>query len=127
MALELDAVRALFPSLTKLVWMNHGGGAPMHERARAAVQHALGVMVDGSPLDLGEAYAAARTALADGLARLVNVDAADITLTRATAHGLSLVARGLDWREGDNVVSARLEYPSNVYPWMALAAQGVEL
>ncbi|HWC65612.1 MAG TPA: aminotransferase class V-fold PLP-dependent enzyme, partial [Thermoanaerobaculia bacterium] len=37
-----------------------------------------------------------------------------------------LVAQGLDWRSGDNVVGDDLEFPANVYPWMNLAPRGVE-
>ena len=43
-----------------------------------------------------------------------------------TSTALSLVAEGLDWQPGDNVVGAALEFPSNVYPWMGLASRGVE-
>jgi selenocysteine lyase/cysteine desulfurase len=38
-----------------------------------------------------------------------------------------VIAEGLDWEAGDNVVSAACEYPSNVYPWMNLERRGVEL
>jgi selenocysteine lyase/cysteine desulfurase len=43
-----------------------------------------------------------------------------------TSDGLAVVANGLDWREGDNVVGASCEFPSNVYPWMNLGPKGVE-
>ncbi|MEA2656113.1 MAG: cysteine desulfurase / selenocysteine lyase, partial [Chloroflexota bacterium] len=59
-------------------------------------------------------------------AQIINGSPDGIALTRSTAHGLSLVAQGLDWERGDNVVGAQWEYPANVYPWMALAADGVE-
>ena len=38
-----------------------------------------------------------------------------------------MVAEGFPWREGDNVVTAAEEYPSNLYPWMNLAGRGVQL
>jgi selenocysteine lyase/cysteine desulfurase len=37
-----------------------------------------------------------------------------------------LVAAGLDWREGDNVIAVDSEYPSNVYPWWGLRRWGVQ-
>ncbi len=43
-----------------------------------------------------------------------------------TATGLSLIAEGLDWQPGDNVVGIGCEFPSNVYPWLGLTARGVE-
>ena len=99
----------------------------MHTRAQEAVARAASEMTDGSMLTMTEGFAADRNGLFEGLANMLNADPAHITLTRATAHGLSLLAGGLDWKEGDNVVSARMEFPTNLYPWMALADRGVEL
>ena len=50
----------------------------------------------------------------------------EVAFVENTSTGLSLIAEGLDWRPGDNVVSAELEFPSNVYPWMRLAEHGIE-
>jgi selenocysteine lyase/cysteine desulfurase len=49
-----------------------------------------------------------------------------VAFVENTSTALSMVAEGLDWRPGDNVVGAAFEFPSNVYPWMSLAARGVE-
>lgn len=50
----------------------------------------------------------------------------EVAFVENTSSALSMVAEGLDWRPGDNVVGAALEFPSNVYPWMSLADRGVE-
>ena len=51
----------------------------------------------------------------------------EVAFVENTSTALSMVAEGLDWRSGDNVVGAALEFPSNVYPWMELAtSRGVE-
>ncbi|HQU17269.1 MAG: class V aminotransferase [Chromatiales bacterium 21-64-14] len=66
--------------------------------------------------------------LRERLARLINVgSAADIGLLKSTSEGLSVIAYGLDWQPGDNVVSAREEFPSNRLPWDSLRARGVAL
>lgn len=39
---------------------------------------------------------------------------------------MMLVAQGLRWQAGEQVVTAECEFPSNVYPWLNLAEQGVE-
>jgi selenocysteine lyase/cysteine desulfurase len=36
-----------------------------------------------------------------------------------------LVANGLDWKPGDEVIFYPDDYPANVYPWQALAERGV--
>ncbi len=50
----------------------------------------------------------------------------EVAFVENTSSALSMVAEGLDWKPGDNVVGAALEFPSNVYPWMNLASRGVE-
>lgn len=50
----------------------------------------------------------------------------EIALVGPTSIGLSLVANGLDWKAGDNVVFYPDDYPSNVVPWMALKDRGVD-
>src|SRR5690606_15397000 len=50
----------------------------------------------------------------------------DIALLKNTSEGISLVAAGLDWRTGDNLVSSRQEFPSNRLAWEQLAGRGVE-
>jgi selenocysteine lyase/cysteine desulfurase len=44
-----------------------------------------------------------------------------------TSLALSFLASGLKLRKGDNILVYFEDYPSNVYPWMALAEQGVEV
>src|SRR5262249_7152300 len=60
-------------------------------------------------------------------ARLLHTRATRIAFGHATSDGVNLVANGLDWRSGDNVVTIAGEFPSNVYAWMNLAGHGVEL
>ncbi len=62
------------------------------------------------------------------LARLTGADSEDdIALLKNTTEGISLVAWGLDWQAGDNIVLPRDEFPSNRLPWLAQSAHGVEI
>lgn len=58
---------------------------------------------------------------------LVNCDPDDVAFLKSTGEGLSLVALGLDWKPGDEVVTYDQEFPSGVYPWLALAPKGVRV
>src|SRR5438477_4642229 len=123
----MDPVEArdLYPITRQYIFMNHAGVSPMSERARAAVEAMAGQLTAKpltSPLAMEEA-----DRLRELLARLFTCGADHIALTRSTAHGISLLAAGLDWEPGDNVVGARGEYPANVYPWLALKDRGVEM
>ena len=51
----------------------------------------------------------------------------EVAFVGPTSLALSYVASGLKFRRGDNVLVYFDDYPSNVYPWMALAEQGVQV
>src|ERR1700737_513329 len=117
--------RALFPICDEHIHFNHAGVAPMSVRVRAAVEHVTQVMSEeGFSFD---DYTETLGQLRASLGTLVGVNPARGAIPRGTAHGISLLARGLDWKEGDNVVGARLEYPANLYPWMAARDRGVDM
>ncbi|HXY43730.1 MAG TPA: aminotransferase class V-fold PLP-dependent enzyme [Acidimicrobiales bacterium] len=56
---------------------------------------------------------------------LIGCDPADVALLHSTGEGISLVSLGLDWQSGDEVVLYDQEFPSGVYPWLALEERGV--
>jgi selenocysteine lyase/cysteine desulfurase len=61
------------------------------------------------------------------LSWLVDRPASDIALLAHASEGVNLVAQSLDWRSGDNIVVADVEFPSMVYPWAHLNRFGVEI
>ena len=67
------------------------------------------------------------TRLRQQLANLIHADSSDeIALLKNTSEGLSVIAQGLNWSAGDNIVIAAEEFPSNRIVWQALAPLGVE-
>lgn len=61
------------------------------------------------------------------LALLINARSTDeIAILKNTSEGLSLIAQGLSFKAGDNIVIPAEEFPSNKIVWQALHAQGVE-
>jgi selenocysteine lyase/cysteine desulfurase len=61
-------------------------------------------------------------------AKLINAEASEIALVKNTSEGISIVARGIDWKPGDRIVTAGVEYPANIYPWMEMVrTRGVQL
>ncbi|GAA2387730.1 aminotransferase class V-fold PLP-dependent enzyme [Dactylosporangium salmoneum] len=61
------------------------------------------------------------------LAAVAGVDAADVALVGDASTAWNLVAGGLDWRPGDNVVLNEFEHPSVVFPFLRLAPAGLEV
>lgn len=115
-----------FPVTRECVYLNHAGIGPLSQRAATRMMMmAETVSRSGDRLWWDRMEEAGRVR---GLAaRLLGArESHEVAFVENTSTALSLVAEGLDWQPGDNVVGAALEFPSNVYPWMGLASRGVE-
>ena len=67
------------------------------------------------------------TRLRGQLQRLINAPSIqDIALLKNTSEALSVVAEGIGWNKGDNIISTNEEFPSNRIPWQAQSDKGVE-
>jgi len=61
-------------------------------------------------------------------ATLLNLsDSDDIAFVKNTSEGLSMIAEGLQWQAGDEVIIARQEFPSNRIPWQAQQRHGIKV
>jgi len=60
--------------------------------------------------------------------QLINAVTTDeIAILKNTSEGLSLIAQGLTFQPGDNIVIPAEEFPSNRIVWQALTTQGVDV
>src|SRR5262245_45235229 len=117
--------QAEFPVATEKVFLGHAGVCPLPRRV-------VDAMADFTLLcsmsDQEDAYAPGRMLEVRRLAaRLIHAQPEEIALVGPTSLALSFVASGLSLRRGDNILVYQDDYPSNVYPWMALAAKGVQV
>ncbi|MFZ2956928.1 MAG: aminotransferase class V-fold PLP-dependent enzyme [Candidatus Ozemobacteraceae bacterium] len=117
--------RSLFPVTRSWIYLNHAAIGPLATPVvEAAETYLRGISHDGDahwnrtgPL---------MEDLRGALARRLHVTSEEIAFTRNTSEGVSLLAYGLDWRDGDNVVLPSIEFPANVHPWIGLKHRGVE-
>lgn len=62
------------------------------------------------------------------VARLIGAEPEEIAFTQNGTEGINLVASGLEWRPGDEVVLLDVEFHSNFVPWLRLEKErGVRL
>lgn len=116
-----------FPQRKGILYLNHAAVAPWPARTAAAVRRFAEENARQGALDYAR-WLQVEHRLKQRLARLIHVaSASDIALVKNTSEGLSLLAYGLDWQAGDNIVSTTQEFPSNRIVWESLADQGVEL
>ena len=122
-----DALRQReFPVSERWAYFDHAAVAPLPRRsgdmlrAWAAEQEANGVV---NWLDWERKLEVLRRRCATW----IGAEPEEIAFVNSTTQGIGIVAEGFPWRDGDNVVTAAEEYPSNVYPWMNLKSRGVSL
>jgi selenocysteine lyase/cysteine desulfurase len=117
--------RQQMPVVDHWAFLNHAATSPIPESSRRAMTR----YADEAAREGGMAWGRWNQrqhevrALA---ASLINAHPDEIAIVRSTTEGINLVAEGLDWRNGDNIVSLADEFPSNVYPWMNQQFRGVE-
>jgi selenocysteine lyase/cysteine desulfurase len=114
-----------FPVAREKVFLAHAGVCPLPQRVTKAIQTYL----EYCTLDDQESvFPASRLMEARQLAaRLLQAQPDEIAFVGPTSLALSYVASGLTFRKNDNILIYLDDYPSNVYPWMALAEKGVQI
>ena len=114
-----------FPVTRDKIFLAHAGDCPLPRRVAEAIADYARESSTGDQekfvypaiLDQGRKLAA----------QLLNCQPDDVAFVGPTSLALSFLASGLKLRRGDNILIYFDDYPSNVYPWMALAEQGVEV
>ncbi len=121
---KFNRVRDLFPVTKRLIYFNHAAVSPLSARTAGSIERQVREQMEyGVEKEcIWEERVEKGRRLAAGL---LNAEPGEIAFVKNTTEGLNLFARGLDWREGDNVVLPRVEFPANVYPWLSLESRGV--
>jgi selenocysteine lyase/cysteine desulfurase len=113
-----------FPVTRHKIFLAHAAVCALPRRVAEAIHdYALNTTLGDQEETMPEAQIRRGRALA---AKLLHGQAEEIAFVGPTSLALSFVASGLPWRKGDNLLVYFDDYPSNVYPWMALAEKGVE-
>lgn len=117
--------RARMPVTRRWAYFDHAAVAPLCGPAQAAMIEWADDLADNGDADWGRWRKRIETVRSHA-AKLVGAKTSEIALIRNTTEGVNLVAEGIDWRPGDNVVVPAGEFPTNLYPWLNLKSRGVE-
>ena len=124
---NIQELRQLFFPITRnCVYLNHAADGPLP----SPVAHTLYTYIDDSS-NFGNVNFARWVEHERGahrrMANMIRVRPDQVAMTASTGDGLMMIAAGLRWKPGDMIVSAECEFPSNVYPWLNLQEQGVQI
>ena len=125
--MQLDDVRKLFPHLkTGKIYFNHASTGPMSERVKDKLIHLIrdrsGEKIDDYK-EFMQTYEEAKYILAE----LINSTPARIAFVDNTSNGINIIAQGLKLKKGDRILLNDIEFPANVYPFLNLKKNGIEI
>ncbi|MBL7136767.1 MAG: aminotransferase class V-fold PLP-dependent enzyme [Candidatus Marinimicrobia bacterium] len=123
---KLEDYRSLFPITKEMIYLNHAATSPLSLRVIEMIEehfHQRSTIIVENWDFVLDKIKELRTLLA----KLVGTDNSRIALVYNTSHGLNIVASGLEWKEGDEILIPEGEFPSNVYPFLNLRRKGVKI
>lgn len=110
----------------ELIYLNHAAVSPWPLRTAKAVETFARENLTQGTLGYPE-WLQVETQLRHKLQRLINAPSVDdISLMKSTSEALSVVAYGIEWNAGENIVIFAQEFPSNRIVWESLKCLGVE-
>jgi selenocysteine lyase/cysteine desulfurase len=106
------------------VWLNTAHQGPLPKVAIEAAKATLEQKVRPHFL-LDEDFFEVPRRLKVALGKLTGAAPEDIILGNSTTYGLDLLANGIQWQHGDEVLLVDGDFPADVFPWLILRNQGV--
>ncbi|MDH5639584.1 MAG: aminotransferase class V-fold PLP-dependent enzyme [Nitrospinota bacterium] len=121
---QSEAIRARFPALNGMVFLNSAGLTPIPTSCRDIMVEMTQDLCSYAYLKMANweksVIKARQTA-----ATITGCSPEEMAFVKNTSTGVSIVASGLRLVPGDEVIINDLEFPSNVYPWLNLERKGV--
>jgi len=124
--LDIERIRSEFPITRKYAYFDNAAVGPLPTRVVETTRRVLEEKCEG---DLHwESWESTAEETRKSIAVLIGTSDDELALVHSTSEGVSIVANGLSYEKGSNIVTCDMEFPSNLFPWQALAKrQGLEL
>lgn len=122
--INLAQVRAEIPALDDVIYLNTGTFGPLPRVVAQVVRDAYEkIEAHGTftPTIFQDLELAGFETTRQKAAALLNASREEIALTRNVSDGINIVAHGIDWQPGDEVIISDQEHPSGATPWINLA------
>lgn len=123
-------LRQEFAALQGQVYLNTGTAGPLPRKSVEVLQKGLQNQWRQGRAHLPDyqRFTGQETLLREKIAELVHVGAQEVVLTHNTSEGLNIALWGIDWRDGDEVVTTTLEHEGVLVPLYQLArVKGIQI
>jgi selenocysteine lyase/cysteine desulfurase len=126
--MDATALRAQFPVLAEVAYLNAGTDGPLPAAAVAAARAELEAeLAEGRTRAHFERRFELQAGLREGYASVLGCAADDVALTTCTSEGLGNVLAGMDLGPGDEIVTSDAEHPGMLGPLRAARDRGVDV
>ena len=122
--IDWNQVRSEFPALERWTYLNTATFGQMPRRAEAAVAAHFAHRAELACADFLEWFTD-HDCLRSRIAELVHCAPNDVAFFQNACSALALLVQGIDWREGDEVLTFEHEFPNNIYNTAYLESRGV--
>ena len=109
------------------IWMNTSHQGALPKAAAAALAEAVQWKISPDRMANSSLFSRVPARLKNVLGRLINAPAEDIILGNSASYGLHLLANGIKWSPGDEVLLIEGDFPSNILPWLNLKKRGIKI
>ena len=120
--MDITKIRSLFPITKEAIYLNSASQAPLN----TCVQNKLETYLQ-SELNFQGKKGFNRDDIRIPLANLLGGSPEEYALTTSTGVGLGMIAQGIDFKKGDNIIIPEKEHWNNAFPWLHLESKGVEI
>ena len=109
------------------IWLNTSHQGALPRRAVSALHEAIEWKISPHHLANAELFSNVPIRLKQVLGRLINAPSEDIILGNSASYGLHLLANGIKWSPGEEILLIEGDFPCDILPWLALRNQGVKV
>ncbi len=120
--MNIEQIRSLFPITKQAIYLNNASQSPLNTLVNDQLQSILKaelIPVDKKPFQ--------RNDIRVLLSKILGGSSEEFALTTSTGIGLGMIAQGIDFNKGDNIVIPENEHWNNTFPWLNLRKKGVEI
>lgn len=124
---DFNTLRNQFSLRDDLIWLNNCGVSVPPTSSAQAVKDYLDAFSAAGVLQTAKPHGQIKRNITNYFARFFGGNAHEYALLNNTAEGMTFIAQSLPLTRGDKILLVEREYPSNVYPFLQLKRQGVEI
>ena len=113
-----------FSLIPRHTWLNVASEGPLPKKPNEALQEAIQWKSSPHLLTIPK-FQQVPLELKKTISGLIHVEADDVILGNSATYGLHLLANGLEFKAGDEIILLQNDCPTDILPWLSLQQKGV--